>query len=132
MGSKLDVMSAFVNQYNSGDALGACKKYLLDNFECHEPPELPQGGVHRGWNAPVVISEIYRNIWDVDFLDAQFWDAGQSDIVVSRYLIKWTHRATGKSMTQPVVELNTIVNGKIVKMEVFHFDAAGLLATTKA
>lgn len=131
MSSKLDVMTAFVNQYNSGDALGACRTYLADNFECHEPPELPQGGVHRGWNAPVLISEIYRNIWDVDFLDARFWDTGDGDVVVSRYLIKWTHKATKKSVTQPVVELNTIVSGKIVKMEVFHFNPTGLLATTR-
>ena len=62
-------------------------------------------------------------------LDYQFWDEEGSDVVVSRYLMKWTSKATGKSMTQPVVELNHVKAGMLARMEVFHHDPTGLAAT---
>lgn len=129
MGAKLRTMEQYLTQFQRGDWEGACRKFMPDDFECIEPPELPQGGVFLGWDAPIVISNIYRAIWDIEVLDAQFFDEESSDILVSRYLIQWTSKETGHSMTQPVVELNTIKNGQILKMEVFHFDAAGLIAT---
>ncbi|HLY55214.1 MAG TPA: nuclear transport factor 2 family protein [Stellaceae bacterium] len=128
MGSNLDTMRRFLAAWQEGWE-PACKAFLSDDFVCIEPPELPQGGVFAGWDAPIRISNIYRGLWDIDLLDAQFYDEEGSGVVVSRYLMTWTSKATGKSMTQPVVELNHVAGGKIIKMEVFHFDPAGLVAT---
>jgi hypothetical protein len=131
MSGKLDVMRTFQSAYMSGGPEQACRRHLSEDFELHEPPELPQGGRFTGWDAPLRVSAIYTAIWDIELLNAEFFDVPDGDLVVSRYLMKWTHKATGKTMTQPIVELNTIVGGKITKMEVFHFDAAGLLATMR-
>lgn len=128
MGTKLDLMQGFLAHFLT-DWNGACRAYMADDFECIEPPELPQGGVFKGYDAPIVISRIYRGIWDVEILKSQFWDDETSDMLVSCYTMKWTSKKTGRSMTQPVVELNTIKGGKIARMEVFHHDPAGLLAT---
>lgn len=129
MGAKLETMKRYLAQFQSGDWHGACRAFMPDDFECIEPPGLPQGGLFKGWDAPITISNIYRGIWDIEVLDRQFWDEDGTDILVSRYFIKWTSKTTGRSMTQPVVELNCVKDDKITRMEVFHFDAAGLMAT---
>jgi hypothetical protein len=128
MGTNLSVLTDFLAAWQD-DWQAACRTYVSEDFECIEPPELPQGGVFTGWDAPIKVSSIYQGIWNIEVLDHQFFDEEGSGTVVSRYLIKWTSKETGKSMTQPVVELNQIVDGKISRMEVFHFNAAGLLAT---
>ena len=55
--------------------------FIAEDFECIEPPGLPQSGIFRGWDAPIRISNIYRGIWDVEVLDYQFWDEDGSDVV---------------------------------------------------
>lgn len=129
MGEKLDLMHKYIAHFATGDWEGACRTYVSDDFECVEPPALPQGGIFRGYDAPIVISRIYRDIWDIEILKLDYWDDPDRDELVSCYTIKWVSKVTGRSMTQPIVELNTIRDGKIRRMEVFHFDAAGLLAT---
>ena len=134
MGKNLEIMKRFLAQFQSGDWEGACKAYIAEDFECHEPNGLPQEGVFRGPNASIEISNIYRGIWDVDFSADQleYWEAEDADIVFSRYVITWTSKETGKSITQPVCEINTFKDGKIQKMEVFHFDPIGLMKTLEA
>ena len=129
MTDKLETMRSFVAAFNEGGARDACRTFLAEDFECYEPPELPQGGVFTGWDAPLRINAIYGATWNIEIISADFYDVAGSDMVMSRFVMKWTHKGTGKSVTEPIVELNTIVGGKIRKMEVFHFDAAGLLAT---
>lgn len=131
MADKLSVMRAFQQDYLASSPTEACRKFVSEDFRLIEPPELPQGGIFEGWDAPVRVGEIYRAIWDVEPLRSDFYEVPDSDILVSRYYMKWTHLSTGKSIINPVVELNTIVGGKFTQMEVFHFDAAGLLATMK-
>jgi hypothetical protein len=131
MGIKLDLMNRFLAQFATGDWSSACRDWVRDDFECIEPPGLPQGGIFRGWDAPIVVSNIYRSIWDIEVLNQQFWDDEASDILVSCYTIRWTSKVTNRSMTQPVVELNAFKDGKLARMQVLHFDAAGLLATLR-
>ena len=130
MGENLDTMRRFLAAWQQGWE-PACREFLTEDFECIEPPELPQGGVFVGWDAPIRISRIYLGLWQLDVLDYQFFDEPGSGVVVSRYLMKWTAKTTGKTMTEPVVELNHVKDGKITKMEVFHFDPAGLVATLR-
>ena len=128
MGKNLQTLQSFIAAWQQ-DWETACRTFVADDFVCIEPPELPQGGTFTGWDAPIQVSSIYLNIWDLRVLDYQFFEAEGSDVVISRYLMTWTSKATGRSFTEPVVELNHIKGGKIAKMEVYHFDAAGLLAT---
>lgn len=129
MGEKMAIMRAFQREYLNSSGIEACRKFMSKDFRLIEPPELPQGGVFDGWDAPVRVGGIYRAIWEVEPLRSDFYDTPDSDILVSRYQMKWTHLVTGKTIIEPVVELNRIVGGKFEQMEVFHFDAAGLLAT---
>lgn len=129
MGRHLDLLKEFLAQFQSGDWKGACAKYVADDFECHEPPGLPQEGVFVGREASVQISKIYRDIWDIEIGKQEYWEAEDAEIVFSRYEIGWTSKETGKQLTQPIVEINTFRDGRLKKMEVFHFNAIGLMAT---
>jgi ketosteroid isomerase-like protein len=127
--TKRQIVERFFSQYQSGDREGACRTYMDEKFELAEPAGLPQGGVFRGWDAAIRASNIYSQIWDVAFEDAQYWEADDSNILIVRYVVKWTGKTTGRSFTQPIVELMTIKSNKIAKIEVFHFDPGGLLDT---
>ena len=129
MGKNLEIMKKFLARFQSGDWEGACENYVAEDFECHEPPGLPQEGVFRGRDASMQVSHIYRDIWDVSIDDQQYWEAEDDDIVFSRYVITWTSKKTGKSVTQPISEMNYFKDGKIAKMEVFHFNPIGLVET---
>lgn len=131
MGHNLQLLKRYLEAWQLSRE-DACREYMTEDFECIEPPELPQGGVFRGYDAPIRITEIYTALWQIDILDMKFWDEPGSDVVVSRYVMKWTALKTGKSITEPVIELNHIRDGKISKMEVFHFDAHGLVDTLRA
>jgi hypothetical protein len=129
MGHKLKIMQAFQAEFMAGDAETACKTHLSSEFRLLEPPELPHGGEFVGWDAPLRVANIYRAIWDVELLRTDFFDADDGDILTARYVMRWTHKTTRKSLTEAIVELNTIADGRIAQMEVFHFDCRGLLAT---
>jgi len=129
VGKNLEAMERFLERCQSGDMEAACKEYLTEDFECHEPPSLPQRGVFKGQDAPLRISAIYRGIWDVSVDDTRLWEVEGDDVVVARYLMTWTSKKTGKSMTQPVLEANHFRDGKVAKMEIFHFDPVGLVST---
>ena len=131
MSGDLELMHAFQAEFMGGSPQEACRQFLSNDFKLLEPPELPQGGVFIGWDAPLKVSKIYRAIWNVDVISSDSFSCVGAGLVMSRYVMKWTHIITGKSLIEPIVELNTIANGKIEQMEVFHFDAAGLLATMR-
>lgn len=127
--NKLQLVQRFFAQYQSGDREGACRTYMHDEFELIEPPDLPQGGVFRGWDAAIKAGNIYAGIWDVEFKDAHYWEIEDSNVLIVRYVVEWTSKRTGRTLTQPIVELMTIESNKIIKIEVFHFDPGGLLKT---
>ncbi|MEM8497164.1 MAG: nuclear transport factor 2 family protein [Pseudomonadota bacterium] len=129
MSSNLQQLRAFLDCFQAGDWQGACEQYCQPDFEIHEPPGLPQSGVHRGALASIEVSKIYRSIWDVEIGDQALWEAENEDLVVSRYVMTWTSKATQRSITQPVVELNFFREGKLARMEVYMSDPKGLMAT---
>ncbi len=122
-------MRAFLDRFQAGDWEGACTEFCHPDFEIREPPGLPQSGIHRGQRASIEVSRVYRRLWDVEVGEQSLWAAQDADLVFSRYVMTWTSRATGKTLTQPVVELNRFRDGKLAGMEVFLSDPIGLMAT---
>jgi len=129
MSGNLQRLRAFLDCFQGGDWERACRQYCQPDFEIHEPPGLPQSGVHRGALAPIEVSNIYRSIWDVEIGGQDLWEAENEDLVVSRYVMTWTSKETGRSMTQAVVELNFFREDKLSRMEVYMSNPQGLMAT---
>ena len=127
--TNLDILKSFLQQFQSGDWKGACEQYCDENFQIHEPPGIPQQGVFKGRYASIEVTEIYRGIWDFAIGSQEFWEADSGEVVFSRYELTWTSKATGKSLTQPALEINRFRDGKLAKMEVFLFNPIGLMET---
>jgi ketosteroid isomerase-like protein len=126
--SNIDVIKRFFSAWGR-DWESACREFMTEDFECHEPPGLPQSGVFKGWDTPIRISNIYRAIWDVEYWDMRLSLDESGEVVTTTTMFKWTHKKTGKSCTEPVTELNYFRGGKICKMVVYHFDLFGVVAT---
>jgi hypothetical protein len=130
MATHLEMMKDFLRIWQQeNDWEKACRKYVADDIKIVEPTSLPQSGEYTGWNAPVTVSNIYRAVWDVELIEQNLWADEAAEMVFSRYLMKWTHKTTGRSVTMHTLEHNYFRDGKIVKMEVAHWDHAGLVAT---
>lgn len=127
--TNLEIMRRFLETMQAGNPEETCHRFLSEDFELHEPPGLPQAGVFRGQEAPIRVGALYRGIWDVTVEHMELWEAAADDVVFSRYTMTWTAKKTGKSMTQPVVEINRFRDGRLCRMDVYHFDPIGLCAT---
>ena len=133
MGARAELFKSFNAKYMATDTAGRLKlvrEYFAEDYECHEPPELPMGGTFRGWDAGPRISAIYRALWDLELVDMIILEEKGSDTLVMRTTYKWTSKETGRVFIGPVLELVAYNSeGKIQSFEVFHFDPAGLVAT---
>lgn len=93
-----------------------------------EPSSLPHGGTHRGLDAFLEVQAGMARHWRQRIEDAEFWQCAP-DRVCLRIVITWTGRASGRSVTLPMIDLIRFGGGKIVAIEAFVFDTAALLAT---
>jgi len=129
MGPHAKTFEEFSGLFRSGKMEEACRKYMHPDLEIHEPPSLPQGGVFRGWDAPIQVTKIYTGIWDIEVGPLEMCEAG--NLLIWRAVFTWKSKKTGKSVTAPAVEVNYFKDGKTVRMEVFHHDTQGMLDTLK-
>ena len=123
----LDKMSD--HTIDKGLAASILREYMADNFENFEPPQLPVGGVFRGWDASLRIIAIYNEHWHQECLKTEIFGDDNSNLVAAKGLWQWTSVETGRSHTGAAVELFTVENGKIKAIEVFQFDPAAIVAT---
>lgn len=133
MGRKFEFLKNFNDTYMALDTAGRTelsRRHMAEDYVCIEPPELPQGGIFRGWDAGPKISAIYRDLWDLELIEMTAIDDDDSDTLVIRTVYRWTSRETGRVLEEPVVELVRFNEDfRIQSFEVFHFDPAGLVAT---
>jgi hypothetical protein len=97
-----------------------------------EPSSLPHGGVHQGIDAFHEVQAGMAALWEQRIEGAEYWPCGPGRVTL-RIVIRWTARATGRSVVLPMIDLIQFgpvdVNDKIVAVEAFVFDTAALLAT---
>lgn len=93
-----------------------------------EPSSLPHGGVHKGIDAFHQVQAGMAALWEQRIEWAEYWPSG-TDRVTLRIVIRWTARATGRSVTLPMIDFIQFGGGMIIAVEAFVFDTAALLAT---
>lgn len=101
---------------------------LAPDIVLTEPSSLPHGGVHRGLDAFLAVQAGMAEHWQQRIEDAAYWHCAP-DRVFLRIVITWTARATGRTVTLPMIDLIRFGDGKITAIEAFVFDTAALLAT---
>ncbi|WP_019926669.1 nuclear transport factor 2 family protein [Nocardia sp. BMG111209] len=93
-----------------------------------EPDSLPHGGRHQGLDGFRAAQAGMRELWEQRIESAEYWQCAP-DRAVLRIVIRWTARATGRSVLLPMIDLIRVRDGRIVAVEAFVHDTAALLAT---
>ncbi|MBL7496784.1 nuclear transport factor 2 family protein [Frankia sp. CNm7] len=101
---------------------------FADDVVLVEPESLPHGGVHRGLDAFRAVQAGMRAHWDQRIEGAEYWRCAE-DLYALRIVIRWTARATGRSVVLPMIDMIRIRGGQIVEIEAFVHDTAALLDT---
>ncbi len=112
------------------------QKKLLDSIapdvEVHEAPSLPHGGVHQGREAFFGARKTMIDLWDTTLDVQHIWEVPGDDVIVVNYVMEWKAKSTGRSVSQPGVEVITFRDGVIAKIEFFHLDTKRVLDTLDA
>lgn len=99
---------------------------FTDETEIHEATSLPYGGVYKGIDSfPTLIGKVLQVFSSLKFTKDHIIASG--DHVISWGTLDLTGKASGKSVTIPLVEIWTIVDGKTQKLEVVYGDTAAAL-----
>jgi uncharacterized protein len=93
-----------------------------------EPLSLPHGGRHRGLDEYRSLQNQMRLLWEQQIVETEYWACGD-DRVALRIVIRWSARATGRSVVLPMIDLITFRQGQIVEVEAFLQDTKALLDT---
>ncbi len=99
-----------------------------DDVTVIEPLSLPHGGRHRGLDEYRSLQNQMRLLWDQRIEAAEYWPCGD-DRVALRIVIRWSARATGRSVVLPMIDMIKFRGGKIVEVEAFLQDTKALLDT---
>jgi ketosteroid isomerase-like protein len=99
-----------------------------DDVTIIEPLSLPHGGRHRGLDEYRSLQNHMRLLWEQQIVETEYWACGD-DRVALRIVIRWSARATGRSVVLPMIDLITFRDGKIVEVEAFLQDTKALLDT---
>jgi uncharacterized protein len=99
---------------------------LVDsNVEVIEPEGLPYGGVYRG--ADAFFGDLLPQIagpFEIGIEDAKVFDGG--DAAAANMKVVYTSRRTGETIRMPYVEIYSVADGLISKIDVFPQDVTAL------
>ncbi|MBL7488237.1 nuclear transport factor 2 family protein [Frankia sp. AgB1.9] len=101
---------------------------FADDIVLVEPESLPHGGVHRGLAAFRAVQAGMRAHWDQRIEATEYWRCAP-DLFALRIVIRWTARATGRSVVLPMIDMIRIRGGQIVEIEAYIHDTKALLET---
>jgi uncharacterized protein len=107
--------------------LEAVRALLHPDLVIHEPPSLPIGGDHRGPEGNMALMARLAELWEFTSpLNVECFDGGD-DRVFSRMRISVRSKKTGEEYDLDTIELDTVLDGKILDIRVFHWDTAAQL-----
>ena len=108
-----------------GEAQGFTASFTAET-EIHEAASLPYGGIYKGVESfPTLIGKVLQVFSSIKFAKHHMIASG--DNVVSWGVLDLTGKTTGKSVSIPLVEIWTIVDGKTRKLEVIYGDTVAAL-----
>lgn len=108
-----------------GEAHGFTASFTAET-EIHEAASLPYGGIYKGVESfPTLIGKVLAYFSSLKYEKHNIIASG--DNVVSWGVLHLTGKSTGKSVSIPLVEIWTIVDGKTRSLEVIYGDTAAAL-----
>ncbi|HVQ92595.1 MAG TPA: nuclear transport factor 2 family protein [Mycobacteriales bacterium] len=126
----LDVFYATEEAYLAGvlpdrEARAAYRGCFTEDVVIREPESLPYGGVWRGRDGVEALVRRLREVYDeARFDDRRVFAAGDAIFVLLRSRVR--ARATGRRMTNSVLQRIELRDGLIATMEIFHWDPVAI------
>lgn len=109
-----------------GAARDAYRQCFTPDVEVREPESLPYGGVWRGRDGVEALMARLRDVYaEASFEDRQEFSCGDTVFVLLRSRVRV--RATGRGMTNSVLQHLELRDGLIAMMEIFHWDPVVVL-----
>jgi ketosteroid isomerase-like protein len=116
----IEIIKHFFRSIEAGDWQEAERNFDFDNFELHESPGLPYGGVWHGKAAFNRFHEIIYDTWKP--LEHQILEfLGGGEWVCAYQMLVGTGK-TGLSFSTTVAEMWRIRNGKIIEIRPHYWD----------
>src|SRR5258708_35779660 len=125
MVSSVEVVRRFTSALVAGDVPG-CLALLHPDNVFDEAEGLPFGGDYSGSEGFIRLLKDVGRLFEVKLSEPQVTDAG--DCVLVRLTGTFTSRATGRTLETPVVDLYTVRDGKVARVDVFYKDTNAMAA----
>jgi ketosteroid isomerase-like protein len=132
VGGVLDAFYAAEEAYLAGglsdeQARAAYRGCFTEDVVIREPESLPYGGVWRGRDGVEALVRRLREVYDeAGFGDRRVYHSGEAVFVLLRSRVR--SRATGRRMTNSVLQRVVLRDGLIAEMEIFHWDPVAIRA----
>jgi ketosteroid isomerase-like protein len=127
--ANVEVVKQFEDAFICGD-MDHVLSLLSPDVVVHEAPSLPYPGDHRGHDGFLKLADAFNSVWEiVSELDLTFLDGGDTKVIV---LVAFdaVARTTGVRLRVPHVEIYTVIDGKIVDLDVYYRDTAAIVEAT--
>lgn len=126
--AQLETVESMYRCIQEGNLEGALER-LHPDIVLHEADSIPfYGGEHHGKDAFArdVAGPMFEN-YDIEIHDVTARDAG--DRVVVFLDLSFTSKATGRSIRMPIIEVSTVIDGLVGRMDIYYKDSAAMAAT---
>jgi len=97
-----------------------------NDIAIHEAESLPYGGDWKGREGLRKLMDTIGSITELTPTDIEVFDAGDG-IVISRQTTNFTSKSTGTTLSIPMVEIYTMVDGKIQDIDVYYKDTKAMV-----
>ena len=99
-----------------------------EDIVLHQTPDLPYGGEYTGRNGVAECFAKMSSLYSyIDVQDPVFVENG--DVVIVTCTLKTTSRATKEILSQPMVQVVTVKNGKITDFRPYYWNVPSYVAS---
>lgn len=117
-------LSTFLRLLASRETMRQALSLVADDFVAREPASLPYGGAYHGPAGLLDMLRAVNSVVRLDIEDIRLSDAG--DLVMARVEVVLVARDTGETLRTRIVELYTVAEGSIRKLDIFYHDTAAV------
>jgi ketosteroid isomerase-like protein len=124
MSGNLATLSTFLDGLSKRETMRQALEFVAEDFEATEPASLPYGGTYRGRDGLLDMLRTVNKWVRLDIKDTRLREAG--DRIVAQIEVDVVSRASGAVCPTRVVELYTVSDGSIRKLEIFYLDTVAV------
>ncbi|WP_327241882.1 FAD-dependent oxidoreductase [Streptomyces sp. NBC_01320] len=124
MSENVATLSTFLGRLAKRETMRQALELVDDDFVAQEPASLPYGGTYRGPAGLLDMLRAVNAVVRLDVKDVRLNEVGE--FVMARVEVDIVARESGEAFPTRVVELYTVANGLIKKLDIFYHDTAAI------